>query len=41
MSQYYFDVFVNKIGELANSLAKVIDPNKISNEEINSWVIED
>jgi hypothetical protein len=41
MSQEYFDIFVNRIGELANSLSKVIDPNKISNEEINFWVVED
>ncbi len=37
MSQYYFDVHVNKIGEQANKLAKVVNPNKILQEEINSW----
>ena len=38
MSQQYFDTFINKIGELANNLAKVVDQNKILNEEINTWV---
>lgn len=37
MSQYYFDVQVNKIGEQAAKLARVIDENKITPEEINSW----
>jgi hypothetical protein len=37
MSQYYFDVQVNKIGEQAAQFVKVINPNKILQEEINSW----
>ena len=37
MSQDYFDSYVNRIGEKANSLAKVVNKNKISQEEINSW----
>ena len=38
MSQNYFDTYVNKIGETAAALAKVINNNRISNEEINNWV---
>ena len=38
MSQQYFDTFINKIGVLANDIAKVVNPNKISNEDINYWV---
>lgn len=38
MSQQYFDTFINKIGVLANSLTKVVDQNKILNEEINTWI---
>ena len=37
MSQYYFDNYVNRIGEHANKLAKVVNKNKILQEEINSW----
>lgn len=37
MSQDYFDNYVNRIGEKAAQLAKVINPNKITSEEINSW----
>lgn len=37
MSQYYFDNYVNRIGEHANKLAKVAKSNKILQEEINSW----
>ena len=37
MSQNYFDNYVNRIGEHANKLTKVIIPNKILQEEINSW----
>jgi len=37
MSQNFFDIHVNKIGEQANKLAKVVKSNKILQEEINSW----
>ena len=37
MSQDYFDNYVNRIGEQANKLAKVVKSNKILQEEINSW----
>ena len=37
MSQYYFDNYVNRIGEHANKLAKAVKNNKILQEEINSW----
>lgn len=37
MSQDYFDSHVNRIGEKANALAKVVNENKILQEEINSW----
>lgn len=37
MSQNYFDNYVNRIGEQAAQLAKVINSNKILQEEINSW----
>ena len=37
MSQYYFDIRVNRIGEQAAELAKVVNKNKILQEEINSW----
>lgn len=37
MSQNFFDIHVNKIGVQAAQLAKVINPNKITSEEINSW----
>ena len=37
MSQDYFDSYVNLVGEKANKLAKVVNPNKITSEEINSW----
>jgi hypothetical protein len=37
MSQFYFDVFVNQIGETANELINVLPKNKVMNEEINDW----
>ena len=37
MSQNYFDNYVNRIGEHANKFAKVINSNKILQEEINFW----
>lgn len=37
MSQDYFDSYVNRIGEHANKLAKVVNKNKVLQEEINSW----
>ena len=37
MSQDYFDNYVNRIGEQAAKLAKVVNKNKILQEEINSW----
>lgn len=41
MSQEYFDTYINRIGEYAAQLAKVVPVNKISNEDINHWVVED
>jgi len=38
MSQHYFDQLVNRVGEEANALIKVITPSRITNEEINTWV---
>lgn len=37
MSQNFFDIHVNKIGEQAAKLARVINENRITPEEINSW----
>jgi hypothetical protein len=37
MSQFFFDYFVNKIGEVANELINVVPDNKVTNEEINYW----
>lgn len=37
MSQDYFDCYVNQIGEQASKMSKVIENNKITPEEINSW----
>lgn len=37
MSQDYFDSYVNRIGEQAAKLAKVVNKNKVLQEEINSW----
>lgn len=37
MSQNYFDTQINRIGLQAAQLAKVINPSKILQEEINSW----
>ena len=37
MSQDYFDNYVNRISEQAAKLAKVVNKNKVLQEEINSW----
>lgn len=37
MSQNYFDTYVNRIGGAAAQLAKVINPNQITREEIVNW----
>jgi len=37
MSQFFFDYFVNQIGEVANELVNVVPDNKVTNEEINYW----
>jgi hypothetical protein len=37
MSQFFFDYFVNQIGEVANELINVVPDNKVTNEEINYW----
>ena len=41
MSQHYFDMTINKIGESAVNYAKALKPGQISQEEINHWVVED
>lgn len=41
MSQHYFDTTVNRIGLSAVQFAKVYKPLQITNEEINSWEVED
>lgn len=41
MSQEYFDMTINKIGYAAVQFAKAVKPNQITQEEINSWVVED
>ena len=38
MSQNYFDIYVNRIGENAQRLATVINRNQITREEIANWV---
>lgn len=37
MSQFFFDCFINKVGETANKLINVVPDNKVMNEEINDW----
>lgn len=37
MSQFFFDCFINKVGEAANELINVVPDNKVMNEEINDW----
>jgi len=37
MSQDYFDCYVNQVGEQASKMSKVVNSNKITSEEINSW----
>ena len=41
MSQNYFDIFVNRVGEQASQLYKVVPTNKITREEISNWTEED
>lgn len=38
MSQNYFDTYVNRIGQTAQQMATVINPNQITREEIANWV---
>lgn len=38
MSQAYFDMTINKVGQSAVNFAKAIKPNQITREEIETWV---
>ena len=41
MSQDYFDMTINKVGESAVNFAKAVKPNQFTREEIDTWVVED
>lgn len=38
MSQNFFDTYVNRIDQQAAQIAKVLNPNQFTREEIDNWI---